>query len=89
MQSYSLSKASSTHYLNLDLKGKVLQFFCASLKFLCKCLTKSISIELLKLKFHILPRNLSAAGFMSPPDFVEVDAGQSHLAKEIQYIPKS
>ena len=41
-----------------------------------------------ELKFHILSRNFSAAGFMSPEDIVEVEATQSHLSHIIWYIPK-
>ena len=32
-----------------------------------------------KFKLRILSGNLSAAGFVSPPDLVEVEARQSHL----------
>ena len=42
-----------------------------------------------ELKFHILSRNLSAAGFMSPEDIVEMEATQSHLSHETQYFKKS
>ena len=41
-----------------------------------------------KLKLFILFCNVSAAGFMSPMDFVEMEARQSYLTDIIQYIPK-